>query len=142
MLQHAAAALYWGKRHGRTDVQVYDPKLHGVADDARPFEEVALAVDQVVAQRLLRPVYQPVFALADGSCIGFEGLVRPRDGAAFRNAGALFVAAESVNRTVELDMAAVREIAAGAGALGRGSTSRSTSRRGRSKPWPSIPTRS
>ncbi|OGO53616.1 MAG: hypothetical protein A2V85_00325 [Chloroflexi bacterium RBG_16_72_14] len=117
LFRHADAALYWGKRHGRTDVQVYDPGLHGVADDERPTPELAAAVDHVVAQRLLTPVYQPVFALADGACIGFEGLVRPGDGAAFRNAGALFVAAEVVSRTVELDLAAVRALAGAAKGL-------------------------
>lgn len=119
LFRHADAALYWGKRHGRTDVQVYDPKLHGVADDERPSDELALALDHVVAHRLLAPVYQPVFSLADGTCVGFEGLVRPAEGARFRNAGALFVAAESVSRTVELDIAAVRVLAEGAAELSR-----------------------
>lgn len=114
LFRHADAALYWGKRHGRTDVQTYDPRLHGIADDERPSDELALAVDHVVAERLLTPAYQPVFALDDGRCIGFEGLVRPSEDARFRNASALFVAAESVSRTVELDIAAVRELAAGA----------------------------
>jgi diguanylate cyclase (GGDEF)-like protein len=118
VMRHADAALYWGKRHGRTDVQVYDPKLHGVADDERPHEELAAAVDHVIAERLLVPVYQPVFSLADGRCVGFEGLVRPSEGAAFRNAGMLFVAAETVNRTVELDLAAVQALASGASSLG------------------------
>jgi diguanylate cyclase (GGDEF)-like protein len=108
LFRHADAALYWGKRHGRTDVQVYDPLLQGVADDERPSDELASAVDIVVADGLLTPVYQPIFALDDGACVGFEGLVRPTDGSGFRNASALFVAAESVSRTVELDLAAVR----------------------------------
>jgi diguanylate cyclase (GGDEF)-like protein len=118
LYRHADAALYWGKRHGRTDVQVYDPRLHGVADDERPAEELASAVDAVVAGRLLTAVYQPVFAMSDGSCAGFEGLVRPHPSAGFRNPSALFVAAETVGRTVEMDLAAVREIAAGARTLG------------------------
>jgi diguanylate cyclase (GGDEF)-like protein len=118
LFRHADAALYWGKRHGRTDVQVYDPVLQGMADDERPSEELASAVDLVVADGLLTPVYQPIFTLDDGVCVGFEGLVRPTDGSGFRNASALFVAAESVSRTVELDLAAVRGLAAGASALG------------------------
>jgi diguanylate cyclase (GGDEF)-like protein len=119
LYRHADAALYWGKRHGRTDVQVYDPKLHGVADDERPSEELALAVDAVIADRLLTSVYQPVFALGDGTCVGFEGLVRPTADAGFRNPTALFVAAEAVTRTVELDLAAIRVIAAGATSLSK-----------------------
>ncbi len=118
LYRNADAALYWGKRHGRTDVLVYDPKLHGVADDERPASELSSAIDAIVADRLLKPVYQPVFSLRDGRCVGFEGLVRPTEAAGFRNAGALFVAAETVGRTVELDLAAVRAIAAQAKALG------------------------
>jgi diguanylate cyclase (GGDEF)-like protein len=118
LYRNADAALYWGKRHGRTDVLVYDPKLHGVADDERPSAELASAIDRVVAEHLLKPVYQPVYALRDGTCVGFEGLVRPSDGAGFRNASALFVAAESVSRTVELDLAAIRALAAAARSLG------------------------
>lgn len=117
LYRHADAALYWGKRHGRTDVQVYDPRLHGVADDERPTEELASAVDAVVAERLLTPAYQPVFALDDGHCAGFEGLVRPDPKAGFRNPSAMFVAAETVTRTVELDLAAVRAIASGSNGL-------------------------
>ncbi len=116
--RHADAALYWGKRHGRTDVQVYDPRLHGVADDERPIDELADAIDAVVAERLLTAAYQPVFALSDGRCVGFEGLVRPHPSAGFRNPSAMFIAAEAVSRTVELDIAAIRAIAAGAAGLG------------------------
>ncbi|HEX6475094.1 MAG TPA: GGDEF domain-containing protein, partial [Candidatus Limnocylindria bacterium] len=32
LLRNADAALYWAKRHGRTDVQVFDPTRHGVSD--------------------------------------------------------------------------------------------------------------
>jgi diguanylate cyclase (GGDEF)-like protein len=117
LYRHADAALYWGKRHGRTDVQVYDSSLHGIADDERPAEELAAAIDATVADRLLTAVYQPVFRLDDGRCTGFEGLVRPLPSAGFRNPSAMFIAAEAVNRTVELDLAAIRTIAAGAAKL-------------------------
>lgn len=118
LVRHADAALYWGKRHGRTDIQVYDPRTQGVADDERSSNELAAAVDRIVAGRLLAPVYQPVFDLDTGACRGFEGLVRPAESAGFRHASALFIAAETVSRTVELDVAAIREIAAGAVELG------------------------
>lgn len=114
LYRHADAALYWGKRHGRTDVRVYDPRIQGIADDERPATELAAAVDRIVEERRLIPVYQPVFGLIDGSCRGFEGLVRPAEGSGFRHAGALFIAAEAVSRTVELDIASIRHIAAGA----------------------------
>jgi diguanylate cyclase (GGDEF)-like protein len=128
LYRHADAALYWGKRHGRTDVLVYDAALHGVGDDGgRP--RFASAVDTLIAGRPLTAAYQPVFALGDGTCVGPEASA-PGGQAGFRNPTALFVAAEAVSRTVELDLAAIREIAAGARSLARTDTWRSTSRRG------------
>jgi diguanylate cyclase (GGDEF)-like protein len=118
LYRHASAALSWGKRHGRTDIQVYDPTLQGIADDDRSSEELAAAVDRVVERQLLTPAFQPIFSLVDGTCVGFEGLVRPGPESGFRNASELFVAAETVDRTVELDLAAVRVLTAGAPNLG------------------------
>jgi diguanylate cyclase (GGDEF)-like protein len=117
LYRHADAALYWGKRHGRTDVQVFDPDVHGIADDERPAEELALAVDRIVERSGLLPYYQPIYSLVTGRVLGFEGLVRLEPGSGFRTTSALFEAAESVNRTVELDVEAARRLAAGAGRL-------------------------
>ena len=47
-LQRSAdAALYYAKRHGRTDVQVFDAIRHGVMDDNRSAAELAEAIDRV-----------------------------------------------------------------------------------------------
>ncbi len=113
LLANADAALYWAKRHGRTDVQVYDPERHASADDGRSTHELAQAVDRVVAKRAISPVFQPIFDVASGRPVGFEGLVRPTEEAGFRDATALFTAAELADRTVELDMLAITTIAAG-----------------------------
>lgn len=117
LVHHADAALYWAKRHGRTDIQIFDPARHGASGDERSVEELATAVARVATGRLLRPVYQPIISLASGRPIGFEGLVRPTSDAGFANAGALFTAAEVADRIVELDMAAIETIAARAGRL-------------------------
>ena len=117
LLRNADAALYWAKRHGRTDVQVYDPERHGVSDDTRSTPELAQAIDQITGQRTLVPVFQPIYDLGSGTPVGFEGLVRPGEGADFRDATALFTAAEVADRTVELDMIAIETIAAAAGAV-------------------------
>ena len=114
LTRQADAALYWGKRHGRTEVQAFDPKRHGMADDWRPLEELASAVSAVAANRSLTPVYQPLYDLASGRVKGYEGLVRPSESAGFANAGALFVAAEAAGRTVELDLASLETVIAGA----------------------------
>jgi diguanylate cyclase (GGDEF)-like protein len=113
LLRNADAALYWAKRHGRTDVQVFDPERHGVSDDNRSTPELAEALDRVTADGAMTPVFQPIFDLVSGEPVGFEGLVRPTDLTTFRDATALFTAAEVADRTVELDMAAIRTIAAG-----------------------------
>ena len=115
LLRNADAALYWAKRHGRTDVQIYDPERHGVSDDTRSTPELAQAIDQITAGRAIVPVFQPIYDLDSGLAVGFEGLVRPGEGADFRDATALFTAAEVADRTVELDMLAIDMIAAAVG---------------------------
>lgn len=121
LLHQATAALAWGKRHGRTDVQVFDPARHGIADDWRPLDELAAAVSRVASERLLTPVYQPIHCLRTGAVLGYEGLVRPRADSGFDSATALFVAAESTDRTVELDLASLDAVLTGARTLGRSS---------------------
>jgi diguanylate cyclase (GGDEF)-like protein len=120
LTHHADAALYWAKRHGRTDIQVFDPARHGAAGDERSAEELAEAVAIVASRRALRPVYQPIYSLITGQPVGFEGLVRPDPGSGFANAQGLFTAAEIADRIVELDMAAVEVIAARVGRLPAG----------------------
>ena len=117
LVHQADAALYWGKRHGRTDIQLFDPQRHGMAEDGRSLEELAAAVSRVAAERLLTPVYQPVYDLRTGAVLGYEGLVRPLPVAGFDNVAAMFVAAESTKRTVELDMASLETVIAGAAGL-------------------------
>jgi EAL domain-containing protein (putative c-di-GMP-specific phosphodiesterase class I) len=99
---------------------VFDPARHGMADDGRSLEELASAVSRVAAGRLLTSVYQPIYSLRTGEPVGFEGLVRPTPDAGFPNPSALFVAAETVGRTVELDRASVETVIAGARGLAVG----------------------
>jgi diguanylate cyclase (GGDEF)-like protein len=120
LVQQANAALYWGKRHGRTDVQLFDPERHGIADDSRPLDEIGSAVSRVSANRLLTAVYQPIHCLRTGKVLGYEGLVRPKADAGFANASALFAAAEATDRTVELDLASLDTVLAGARLLDDG----------------------
>jgi len=120
LTRQADAALYWTKRHGRTDVHVFDPSRHGTAGDPRSIPELAAAVADVVNRRALRAVYQPIFSLTTGDVIGFEGLVRPTADSGFRDASSLFGAAEAAERIVELDHAAMETVLAGAGSLPAG----------------------
>ena len=115
LFRHADAALYWCKRHGRTDVQVYDAERHGQSGDERNSLELAAAVVAVATNRLLTAVYQPIFSLTTGRVIGHEALVRPMPGSGFHDAESLFAAAEATGRTVELDTACIDVVAAAAG---------------------------
>jgi diguanylate cyclase (GGDEF)-like protein len=114
LYRNADAALYWCKRHGRTAVVAFDPGHHGAASDDRSVADLSAAIGTVLASRALRPVYQPIFSMATGEPIGYEGLVRPADNAPFSDASALFAAAEAADRTVELDLACLEIVAAGA----------------------------
>ena len=120
LYRHADAALYWCKRHGRTAVVAFDPSHHGETATERPIAELAADVVTVLAKRALRPVYQPIFSMETGLPVGFEALVRPTDGAPFRDAGSLFTAAELVSQTVELDLLCLDIVAAGAAQLPEG----------------------
>lgn len=117
LARQADAALYWTKRHGRTDVHIFDPSQHGTSGDPRSTPELAAAVANVAARRALRAVYQPIFSLATGKVVGFEGLVRPTEDSGFRDASSLFGAAEVAERTVELDQAALDTVLDGSGPL-------------------------
>ena len=118
IIHHADAALYAGKRHGRTNVQRFDPSRHGVADDSRTLSQLEAAVSRVASHDLLQAVYQPIYSLTSGQIIGFEGLVRPSADSGFATPTSLFVAAEATRRTVELDIVCARAVLAGAEGLG------------------------
>ena len=113
LYRNADAALYWCKRHGRTAVVAFDPGHHGAASDDRSVAELSSAIGTILTTRALRPVYQPIFSMTTGEPIGFEGLVRPADGAPFSDASSLFAAAEAADRTVELDLLCLEIVAAG-----------------------------
>ena len=117
LYRNADAALYWVKRHGRTSVMAYEARLHGDGSDARPLAELAAGIDVVLSSRAVKPVYQPIFSMETGLPIGFEGLVRPTSEAPFADASSLFIAAESVGRTVEMDLLCLEVVAAGVGPL-------------------------
>jgi diguanylate cyclase (GGDEF)-like protein len=114
---YADSAMYRGKRSGRTTVTITDPVLDAEHVDEQKRSELAEAVARVIAERELRAVYQPLVDVATGRVIGFEGLVRPAPGSAFANPGALFAAAEIGGRVVDLDVACLSVVLAGARAI-------------------------
>jgi diguanylate cyclase (GGDEF)-like protein len=109
----AEAALQWCKRHGRSAVDVYRPaRDQSATHDAT--SEVSASIARVVAERMIRPVYQPIVDLASGRVIGFEGLSRPFQESGFVEPALMFASAESVGRAVELDLTCLQTVIAGA----------------------------
>ena len=109
LYSHADAALYWGKRHGRTCVTLYDGERHENVADHQPAELSAL-VARVAATSAIRAVFQPIYDLVTGVPRGFEGLVRPLPNSGFNDPGTMFAAAEATGRTAELDIACLNTV--------------------------------
>jgi diguanylate cyclase (GGDEF)-like protein len=118
LYRQADAALYWGKRHGRTLVEVFDSVREGAELAARPVAQRSAAIERTASRRLLRAVFQPIVDLADGRVIGHEGLVRPLAESGFLDPGSLFTVAEACGRTVELDLACLETVTSAAARLG------------------------
>lgn len=110
----ADAALYRGKRNGRTVVTTYDPERdHGHVDEGMR-AELSSAITAVIEAGSLTPVYQPIVELTTGRVIAYEGLVRVPRESTFAHAGAMFDAAEVAGRVADLDRAALDVVLRGA----------------------------
>lgn len=114
LFSQADAAMYWSKRHGRTQITVFDADKHSVTTRVSP--DLTSAVARVIDQRSVRAVFQPIIELATGRVLGYEGLVRPT-AHPFMDAGSLFAAAEGSGRTTELDYLCLETIAAAAASI-------------------------
>jgi diguanylate cyclase (GGDEF)-like protein/PAS domain S-box-containing protein len=73
MLRNADAAMYRAKERGRARTEVFDEKLRV---RSRVRYETESALRRAVERGELRLVYQPVVAVADGTMVGAEALVR------------------------------------------------------------------
>jgi len=113
----ADAALYWGKRHGRTRVTVFDRERHEQAPTDHKPAELSALVARVAANGAVRAVFQPIYDLVSGTPRGFEGLVRPLPNSGFNDPGTMFAAAEATGRTAELDIACLEAVMGAASRL-------------------------
>jgi diguanylate cyclase (GGDEF)-like protein len=113
----ADAALYRGKRAGRTVVTVFDPALDRGHVDEGMRAELSSAISGVIESASLSPVFQPIVHLPTGRILGYEGLVRVDGESVFPHTGALFDAAEVAGRVLDLDRAALDVVLKGATAI-------------------------
>jgi EAL domain-containing protein (putative c-di-GMP-specific phosphodiesterase class I) len=72
------------------------------------------ALDQILRNGLLRPVFQPIVDLETGALFGFEALTRGPEGSTLEFPDRLFGAAAAEGRLAELDEACQRAAVAGA----------------------------
>ena len=117
LYSQADAALYWGKRHGRTCVTLYDRERHESATTDHKPAELSALVAQVAASGAVRAVFQPIYDLVTGVPRGYEGLVRPLPNSGFNDPGTMFAAAEATGRTAELDIACLEAVMGAASRL-------------------------
>jgi diguanylate cyclase (GGDEF)-like protein len=117
LYSQADAALYWGKRHGRTCVTLYDRERHESATTDHKPAELSALVARVAANGAVRAVFQPIYDLVSGAPRGFEGLVRPLPNSGFNDPGTMFAAAEATGRTAELDIACLEAVMGAASRL-------------------------
>jgi diguanylate cyclase (GGDEF)-like protein len=116
LTEQADVALYWAKGHGRGFVELFDPERDQVSGDPGP-DGLDNAIHEVIRLRALSPVFQPIVDLRTRTILGFEGLIRPAAQNPFPDPYRLFAAAAATGRTVELDLAALEVVAAGASAI-------------------------
>jgi diguanylate cyclase (GGDEF)-like protein len=72
LLQLASGALTWAKETGRGRVRRYDPEHVFVVTEEQREDFAAL----IARPDAVRPVFQPIVALASGEAVGYEALAR------------------------------------------------------------------
>jgi diguanylate cyclase (GGDEF)-like protein len=114
LLARADAALYRGKRNGRTAVTIFDETVDRTALSDHERAELSERILRLLDRRALQVVYQPIVDLKLGRPIGVEALVRPSGDAGFDSAGALFAAAELTGHITDLDRVCLETVVADA----------------------------
>jgi EAL domain-containing protein (putative c-di-GMP-specific phosphodiesterase class I) len=123
----ADVALFRAKRHGRDRVEGARSDVLARGGDALD-RSTALAhpaqwaetLDQVLAQRAIVAVYQPIVRLDDGGVHGYEALARPAGYLPESSVEGLFAAAHRLGMIRDLDWLSRRAAVASAPLLPRG----------------------
>jgi len=79
-----------------------------------------LALERILREDSLYPVYQPIFALRGGGVFGYEALTRIRDSEWFKGPQPLFAFAEEANESYRLDRLTREKAIASCAGLGKG----------------------
>jgi EAL domain-containing protein (putative c-di-GMP-specific phosphodiesterase class I)/GGDEF domain-containing protein len=77
---------------------------------SRPRQDVAWQLRQVLEQRRLRIVFQPIYRFAEGRFLGYEALVRGPEGSALHTPFELFGAAAEQGLVLELNIVCIQEV--------------------------------
>lgn len=67
-------------------------------------------VRKVLDERLLTPVFQPIFSFREGRILGFEALVRGPEGSALESPSELFAAAQQSGLALKMNLVCAEEI--------------------------------
>lgn len=71
-------------------------------------DKATRSLPELLRRRELRPVFQPIFAMADGSVFAYEALIRGPAGSALESPLALFAEARRLNLEADLELACCR----------------------------------
>jgi diguanylate cyclase (GGDEF)-like protein len=96
--QAADAALFRAKRSGRDRVVAA-----GADDTWREGAEWSVVLPELISQRAVRAVYQPIVGLADRRLVGYEALARPTGLPTRGSVEAMFAAAHHIGVARDLD---------------------------------------
>jgi len=110
------SALYEAKRQGRNRA-VLAPAPTEAAHRVAPSTAWTSVAHELLREGHIRSVYQPVVRLGDRTIIGYEALARPRHMAPLGGVEGLFIAAQRMGLTREIDYLCRRSALEGARSL-------------------------
>lgn len=96
-----------------------DMAAHQIAEDVKSqksLSEKSARIDEIIEQRLFRPVFQPICDLSTGEPVGFEALCRFRP-EPYRSPDKWFADAAEVGRGIDLELAVMQQALADAAIL-------------------------